>query len=298
MEIRQLEYFLQAYQDRSFGRAAEHLFISQQGLSKTIRRLENELRVELFTRSRTGIEPTEAGVALYDKALELMASLASIKSYVHQAAGAARETLHVGVASGIIGENDARMSYSSFERFVARNPAINLVYEEHSDDSCFDLLTTGLIDVACIAARPFDRGFVTLENNCSGSILIIANDNPLSKAPRLSVSDIAAQTILVPTDVRSVVDQIRAWFHAHGHEPNLRVISNSITTMLRAVYQNQGIIVAIADHPPLVDIARATLVPLSPTSEYYWRSLWVYRTDNPLQALIDVFLTFMLAIPL
>lgn len=64
-----MEYVYTVYQERSFTRAAEKLFISQPALSLTIKKVENELGQPIFERSGKEIKPTLIG-AKYIKAIE------------------------------------------------------------------------------------------------------------------------------------------------------------------------------------------------------------------------------------
>lgn len=52
VEIRQLEYFAAVARHRNFGRAAEELYVTQSALSQQIRRLEDELGLQLLQRTR------------------------------------------------------------------------------------------------------------------------------------------------------------------------------------------------------------------------------------------------------
>lgn len=61
MQIKTLEYFLVTADTRSMSKAAEQLYISQQGLSKAILSLERELGVQLFIRGQNGLELTNEG---------------------------------------------------------------------------------------------------------------------------------------------------------------------------------------------------------------------------------------------
>lgn len=65
MELRQIEYFVQLYQDKNITKASKNLYISQQGLSKSINKLEEELGFLLFERSSAGVLPTEKAEQLY-----------------------------------------------------------------------------------------------------------------------------------------------------------------------------------------------------------------------------------------
>ena len=58
MSPRQLEYFLEIYNQKSIKKAAEKLIISPQAVSKTIKEIEEELGVKLFLRGKKSLEPT------------------------------------------------------------------------------------------------------------------------------------------------------------------------------------------------------------------------------------------------
>ena len=58
MELRQIEFFLQLYKDRNITVASQNLYISQQGMSKSIANLEKEVGFPLFKRSLSGVKPT------------------------------------------------------------------------------------------------------------------------------------------------------------------------------------------------------------------------------------------------
>src|ERR1044071_8827622 len=67
VDTRLLRYFSAAATEGNLSRAAEGLFVSQPALTKQIRRLESQLGVRLFTRSRAGMTLTAAGQALADR---------------------------------------------------------------------------------------------------------------------------------------------------------------------------------------------------------------------------------------
>ena len=71
MTFEQLDYFIAAVQCDTFLDAAETLHISQSALSKQIMKLEKELDIQLWDRSRRSAVLTEAGHMFYEEALNL-----------------------------------------------------------------------------------------------------------------------------------------------------------------------------------------------------------------------------------
>ena len=82
MRIEQLKYFLEAAQSGSINAVAQHLFISQQGISDALKRMEKELGVVLFNRSKVGITLTPAGEGLYEYAHQVVQAYGQLENYV------------------------------------------------------------------------------------------------------------------------------------------------------------------------------------------------------------------------
>lgn len=72
MRMEQIKYFLEVAVSGSMTSAASQLFISQQALSQTLRKLEEELNLTLFVRSKTGVELTEDGRFFASHAVDIL----------------------------------------------------------------------------------------------------------------------------------------------------------------------------------------------------------------------------------
>lgn len=75
MDLRQLRYFLAVAEERSVTRAAARLHLTQPPLSAQIARLEHELGVPLLVRHRRGVDVTEAGRLLVERARAVLADV-------------------------------------------------------------------------------------------------------------------------------------------------------------------------------------------------------------------------------
>jgi DNA-binding transcriptional LysR family regulator len=118
LELRQLRYFVAVAEELHFGRAAEHLHMSQSPLSRAIRELERDLGLVLFVRTTRRVELTPAGSALLERARR---ALAEIDAAVEDARRAAEPE------GGLLG-----VGYTPFTRLQATRIAQE-VESEHPE---------------------------------------------------------------------------------------------------------------------------------------------------------------------
>lgn len=87
MNTEALEYFIKVYEEKSVTAAAKELYITPQGVSKTIKQLELELEAELFFRGPRGMEATEAGELLHARAKHIRYLMKDIKKEISVISG-------------------------------------------------------------------------------------------------------------------------------------------------------------------------------------------------------------------
>jgi DNA-binding transcriptional LysR family regulator len=95
MDERRLRYFLAVVEERSVTRAASRLHVAQPSLSQSLRALERELGVELFTRAGRALRPTSAGEALIGPARQALRMMDAARAAVGEVAELAAGTLQV-----------------------------------------------------------------------------------------------------------------------------------------------------------------------------------------------------------
>ena len=71
-KLQQLRYVIQVAESGSLTAAAEKLFVAQPSLSKAVSELEREMDITIFTRSRTGVVPTEEGMRFLSRARQVI----------------------------------------------------------------------------------------------------------------------------------------------------------------------------------------------------------------------------------
>src|SRR5918997_3091746 len=98
LDPRLLRPFVVLAEELHFGRAAQRLHVTQPALSQQLKRLEGQLGVELFARTRASVELTEAGAAILDAARAAVAAAAEAEALAADFARAARGRLRIGIS--------------------------------------------------------------------------------------------------------------------------------------------------------------------------------------------------------
>ncbi|OYN80211.1 LysR family transcriptional regulator [Mycolicibacterium sphagni] len=217
MELRQLEYFMVVAGEMSFSRAAERANVVQSALSTSISKLEHELGVQLFDRSRQRIRLTVAGEEFRDRAAEVL-----------RAAHVAKESVLV-LGASISGTVDFGLLVSwgpldhvaALGEFAAENPRVRLRSHLSQSGSWAYLpaLVEGSLDLALISAP--QRFPPQLEMNLlfeDPLSFVCRPDHPLAGRRTVEIADLAHEALVgFPPGfgLRSVVDDA---FHGVGLE--------------------------------------------------------------------------------
>lgn len=161
MDLRQLEHFVAVADEMHFTRAAERLFISQSGLSASIRALEKELSAELFIRNTRRMELTDAGRALLEESRRTLASVAAGRDAVAAVRGLQRGRLRVGTEQ-CLGVVDVT---TELARFHVEHPGVELQVQQTGSGSLIEDVRLGRLDLAFVAEpgpAPEDVTFLRL----------------------------------------------------------------------------------------------------------------------------------------
>lgn len=154
MDSRLIDYFLRVAELGSINKAAADLRLSQPALSRHIALLEHQLRAKLFTRTRGGVQLTEAGTLLLERARPILRQLTSL---IDQVGDRAAGQLSIGITPSW------RDLFTSnlVERLVAEYPGVRLRVHEGVSHEIREAMHAGMLDLAIV---PFEgsppRGYV------------------------------------------------------------------------------------------------------------------------------------------
>src|SRR5262245_61617931 len=126
MELHQLRYFVAAARAGSFSRAAESCHVSQPSLSQQIQKLECGLGQPLFHRLSRRVALTDAGRALLDRAISILAAVDEAESLLQSGDGAGPGRLAIGAIPTVA----PYLLPSALEALTRRHPGAEVLVRE------------------------------------------------------------------------------------------------------------------------------------------------------------------------
>lgn len=150
MDLRQIQYIVAIAEENNITRAAEKLYITQSALNQQLLKLEKELGVQLFHRSRTDWHPTEAGEIYLKAAREILLIKKDTYHKIHDLARIQQGELSVGFTPG----RGIVMFSHVYPDFHRMYPNIQVTPRELSVQKQQELLISGELDLGFVTLVP------------------------------------------------------------------------------------------------------------------------------------------------
>ena len=201
MELRHLRYFIAVAETGSLTEAAERrLHTSQPSLSRQIRDLEDQVGVDLLSRSVRGVELTDAGRVFLDHARLALMQVDDTVEAARRAARPARKTFDIGFLTG------HEMNWLPRATHVLRDQLTNIQIVVSSDYSpnLADALTRGGMDLAFMRLEPgYDLGYHVVDRE--PLIVLMPRDHRLTAREAVSPQDFVGEIFIGGSKKASVL---------------------------------------------------------------------------------------------
>ncbi|MFL9843753.1 hydrogen peroxide-inducible genes activator [Flavobacterium rhizosphaerae] len=186
MTITQLYYVLAVAEHKNFTVAAERCFVTQPTLSMQIQKLEEELDVQIFDRSKKPIQLTEVGQKIVTQAKNIVSESGRIKDIVDQQKGYIGGDFKVGIIPTIM----PTLLPMFINNFIKKYPKVNLIIEEHTTEEIIRMVKNGQLDAA-IAATPLDEESIKeIVLYYEPFVAYVPENNPSFKKKEFEVEDL------------------------------------------------------------------------------------------------------------
>ncbi|MDB5563247.1 MAG: Transcriptional regulator, LysR family [Hyphomicrobiales bacterium] len=211
MEVRQIELFIAAAEERHFTRAAQRANIVQSGLSTAIRNLEDELGATLFVRSTRRVELSEAGRAFLPEARQILASVSNARQAIAAIQGGLRGRLALGTVQSLGPFLDLPKLLQDFR---TRYPDVEILVREGHLEGLAQALRQGDIDLSFMPTAGVGRSGLSVELLFSSPLAVaVPPDHRLAGERTVSLEAIAHEAFVDFSPrwgTRALVDQVFA----------------------------------------------------------------------------------------
>lgn len=238
MTITQLYYVLAVAEYQNFTKAAEKCFVTQPTLSMQIQKLEDQLDIQIFDRSKKPIELTEVGRKIVHQAKNIVNEADRIKDIVDQQKGFVGGEFKLGIIPTIM----TTLLPMFLKNFIRRYPKVKLKIEEHPTERIIQLINDGHLDAA-IAATPLNNP--TIKERVlffEPFVGYIPNEHELSKKNEIQISDLDANNLLLLEDGHCFRDGVLNLCQTkkNNQDDKFQLESGSIEMLVKLANEGMG----------------------------------------------------------
>jgi len=291
MNLQQLQYLEKIAETRNFTRAAEEMNVTQPALSKAISKLEEELEVELFTRSGRNVEFTESGetfLVYAKKALE------QIQKGVLELNKMKKPDEHVLSVSTTpcIGTNFMPFIISGF---IAEHNDIKVQFRNQNPVAIFEALKNGEIDFGFFDERDkrlSDKEIQSIPIKREEYVLIVPKNHWLSGKEEVSLKDIKEESCIVFSkgELKGSKNEKVPITEFIGNSKKIMVHPDQMHMLGALVAANVGI--TIVPNTPMINESKVSIVKLKEDIGY--KTIYIGWMKKKKQTqLFEAFLTYV-----
>lgn len=237
MTLTELKYIVAVADERNFRRAAERCFVSQPSLSASVKKLEDELGVQLFERGPTEVLLTEAGEPVVAQARRVLDEAARVKAVAKERHDPLDGPLRLGVIHTVA-------PYLLPDLVLALRtaaPAMPLDIEENQTANLDQMLRGGFIDVAILALPYAAAGIETLPLYDEEFRVIVPAKHEWSRRKSIASSELLTQNLLLLSLGHCFRDQVLDACHDVSRPVAPGKQGNSLETLRSMVASGLGI---------------------------------------------------------
>lgn len=246
MRLEDLDYFLAVGRLGHVGRAADGIGVSQPALTKGIRRLEDELKLQLFVRTPKGMELTVPGRAFYERSVQARREL---DDAMKEAGDLHRGTIGL-VRAGVTPLLAEPFFNPACLALLAQRPAAKVQVMVSLNDALIPALRQGDLDFAIssffdsTATDEFDR-----EPLFADKLFVAARPgHPLLNGGKIRLADLAACKWMLPGSRAASRRWLEAKFEQNGlPPPSVTIESNASVSGLLSILHSTDLLTLVSE---------------------------------------------------
>ena len=287
MTIEDLENFRTVCEERSITKAARLLYITPQGLSKSIKNLESEWHTQLLNRTTQGITLTETGEYLYQHLPEFLDSYYNIYTNVQKIQQTQNREIDLLSAYGIL----RLVSPECITDFRTKHPEITLRYREYPDKQVERLFREkeGNVAFTIGPSEPDDfTEFHAIKLESFPIKLLVNRSHSLSQKQYVEITDLKNEPLYLESSDFYIHHLIVEKCKLAGFTPNIIFETSGFSLCHKMVRKNKGISVVVDFVFDDMGDDSMTLIPFC-DGNYEWTTYMLTRKEKDISPDILLF---------
>ena len=239
IELRHYQYFLVLAEELNYRKAAERLFISQPGLSRQIKQMEEILNVELFTRTKRNVSLTVPGQYLKKEVESIFNQIRLTEKNLKQIKSGNTGFLKIG----FVGSAMHSVIPDILLKIKSKFPLIHATLQELPNDTQLKEIENNKLDLGFVRVNLGMPGLKLAPIHYDEFYLAVHKNHPLTESTFTSLNQVSEEDfILFNRDFSpSYFDQIMTVFDQHGFKPKISHTSVHAFTIYKLIECGFGV---------------------------------------------------------
>lgn len=234
MNLRQLRYFAQVVEAGNMTRAAAALGVAQPALGMQVRQLEEDLGVALLHRHSRGVQPTQAGALLYERACAILGLVNETRREVAAMATDAVQPVRLGMTSSLILAIGAALAVRVRETL----PLLRLSLAEEMSHVLVDQLLREELDLALAYGVPEHPAIARVALHHEDLVFVCLPDGPPGRA--IALAEALDARLAIPERRDVVRESVTEAAQAAGLEVQLAYEVRSVAAIKGLVLRGEA----------------------------------------------------------
>ncbi len=239
MTLTQLEYVLAVHKHKHFGRAANSCFVTQPTLSMQLQKLEEELEVTIFDRSKSPIQATDEGIAIIEQAKNIIFEQKKLFNIIDETKGEITGDFKLSVIPTL----SPFIIPLFVQEFLEKYPKVNLMIKENKTEEIIELLKNDEIDAGILVTPLHEKSIIEKVMYYEPFHLFVSKNHPLSKKTKVKEDDLDIDEIWLLNKGNCFRDQVLNICQnqrSHGSNNPINFESGNFETLKNMVLKGSG----------------------------------------------------------
>ncbi len=287
MELKDLRYFTEVVQYGSFTKAAVNTFISQPTLSKSVKKLESDLKVELFERSTRKLALTDAGEIVYKQATKILFTTNELNTLLDDLMNLPTGNIKIGIPP-LIG---TLFFPTIAQKFGMCHSEVSLELIELGAKRIEHLVDEGQVDIG-IVVSPTDSRKFTIHPFIKEEFMLFTHPrHPLSSNKSVKLEQLENESFILFNQEFALHNLIIQHCQNTGFSPKIAYVSSQWDLITELVIAQLGITLLPKSIYSKMDKSQINMIPLE--SPPMWELVVITKKDRYQSFAVRALLNFL-----